>query len=125
MHNMLKLILPVALIAASAAPALADSYPVTGKWGESSGSEKGPIDCGGKRVIGFNDGQRTDSKGGVPAYRNKTVTPDGSSRWRVTDEFTTGQISNAHTTYSLSKVDDDRLEMRLQQGGTVKLQRCK
>ena len=113
------------LLAALTAPALADSYPLSGKWGESASSEKGPIDCGGKRVIDFNDGQRTDSKGGVPAYRNKTVTPDGASRWRVTDEFTTGQISNARTTYSLRKVDDDHVEMRLQQGGTVKLQRCK
>jgi hypothetical protein len=40
------------------------------------------------------------------------------------DEFTTGQISNAHTTYMLRLVDDDHIEMQMQPGGTLKLQRC-
>ena len=109
---------------ACAAPALADSYPVSGKWGQSSGSDKGAIDCGGKRVIEFNNGQRTDSKGGVPAYRNKSVTGDGVSRWRVIDIFTTGQINNATMSYTLVRTDADHIEMVQQKGGTIKLQRC-
>ena len=109
---------------ACATPAVAQNYPVSGKWGESSSSAKGAIDCSGKRVIGFNGDQRTDSKGGVPAYRNRTVTKSDNS-YRVTDEFTTGQISNAHTTYDLKQVDADRIEMKQQGGKTLTLQRCK
>ena len=107
-----------------AAPALAQTYPVEGKWGESASTEKGTIDCSGKRVIGFNGDQRTDSKGGVPAYRNRTVETAGSS-YRITDEFTTGQIRNGRTSYTLKQVDADRLEMTQQGGPTLKLQRCK
>jgi hypothetical protein len=109
---------------ACATPAVAQNYPVSGKWGESTSSEKGAIDCSGKRVIGFNGDQRTDSKGGVPAYRNRSVTTSGSS-YRVVDEFTTGQISNGHTTYNLRKIDDDHVEMTQQGGSTLKLRRCK
>ena len=115
------------LIAASlavlAAPALADSYPVSGRFGPRA-NDKGTIDCS-DRVIAFEGNQRTDSNGGVPAYRNKSVTADGASRWRVVDEFTTGQISAAHTTYTLQRVDDDHIVMNLQPGGTLNLQRCK
>jgi hypothetical protein len=109
---------------AFSAPAFAQSYPVSGNWGESTSSEKGAINCSGKRVIGFNGDTRTDSKGGVPAYRNRSVTPSGGG-YRVVDVFTTGQISNAHTTYNLKQIDSDRLEMTQQGGPTLKLQRCK
>ena len=117
-------LLCLALLSALASPALAQNYPVSGKWGESSSTEKGAIDCSGKRVIGFNGDTRTDSKGGVPAYRNRSVTPSGSG-YRVVDVFTTGQISNAHTSYDLKQVDADHLEMTQQGGPTLKLQRCK
>lgn len=116
----LLILLSVSLVT----PALAASYPVSGKWGESSSTEKGPIDCTGKRVIEFTGNTRTDSRGGVPAYRNKSVTPDGSARWRIVDVFTTGQISNAATTYTLVQVDPDQIALDLQKGGTLKLRRC-
>ncbi|MGA7971597.1 MAG: hypothetical protein WCA36_02225, partial [Pseudolabrys sp.] len=58
------------LIAALTAPAVADSYPVSGRWGQSDSSKKGPIDCTGKRVITFKGEQRFDTGGGVPAYHN-------------------------------------------------------
>jgi len=121
---------PVLLIAglvaaASAAPAHAASYPVSGRWGQSTSSEKGAIECRGRRVIAFSGDQRTDSGGGVPAYRNRSVTPDGSSRYRVVDEFTTGQINNAHTSYTLRRIDNDHIELQMQKGGTLKLQKCK
>jgi hypothetical protein len=121
---MTRVLLAALAIAVLAVPALADSYPVSGRFGPGS-SSKGSIDCSGKRVIAFNGNQRTDSNGGVPAYRNKSVTADGASRWRVEDIFTTGQISNAHTTYTLQQVDNDHIVMDLQAGGTLKLQRCK
>lgn len=111
------------LIGALASPAFADTYPVSGRWGQSSSADKGPIDCTGKRVIAFNGNQRTDTGGGVPAYRNKSVTAQGSSRYRVIDVFTNGQVNNAQVSYTLNIVDDDHVVMS-GQTGTLKLQRC-
>jgi hypothetical protein len=113
------------LTAALAAPALADSYPISGAWGQSNSSDKGPINCDGRRVITFNGDQRTDSKGGVPAYRNKSVVPESATRYRVVDIFTTGQISNGQATYTLTLIDDDHISMDQQPGGLLKLRRCK
>jgi len=82
------------ILCALAAPALADSYPVSGAWGQSASSAKGAIDCTGRRVVTFDGNQRTDSNGGVPAYRNKSVIAVGSD-YRVVDVFTNGQVNNA------------------------------
>lgn len=111
--------------AALATPAFAGTYPVSGKWGQSASTEKKPIDCGNLRVIAFNGSQRTDSKGGVPAYRNRTVESTGGGQYRVVDEFTTGQIGNAKMNYTLRVVDADTLEMLLEKGGTLRLRKCK
>ncbi|MCF8478255.1 MAG: hypothetical protein K9G60_14600 [Pseudolabrys sp.] len=108
-----------------ASPAFADTYPVSGKWGLSTSGEKGPIDCSKLRVITFNDGQRTDTGGGVPAFRNRTVRAHGPSRYRVVDEFTTGQIANAQVEYTLHMIDDDHLELNMEKGGLQKLLKCK
>lgn len=110
------------MLCALSAPALADSYPVSGAWGQSSSSEKGAIDCTDKRVITFNGNQRTDSDGGVPAYRNKSVRAVGSG-YRVVDVFTNGQVNNAQVAYSLTLVDADHIAMS-GQTGTLTLQRC-
>jgi len=111
---------------ALAAPALAAaSYPVSGRWGQSSGADKGAIDCAGKRVIAFNGDTRTDSKGGVPAYRIKSITTAGPSQYRIVDQFTTGQIRNGSASYTLHQIDADHIELNLQPGGLLKLQRCK
>lgn len=122
---MTRAILTAVCLAALIAPTFAASYPVAGRWGESNSSDKGAIDCGNKRVIAFNGETRTDSKGGVPAYRNKTIEPNGSSRWRVVDMFTTGQISNGLMSYTLSQPDPDHLVLTMEKGGTLRLQRCK
>jgi hypothetical protein len=108
-----------------ATPVNAGTYPVSGKWGQTASTEKAPIDCGKLRVIAFNGNQRTDSKGGVPAYRNRTVDAAGAGQYRVVDEFTTGQIANAHVNYTLRVVDADTLEMNLEKGGTLRLRKCK
>jgi hypothetical protein len=112
------------LFSVLAMPALAQTYPVQGRWGQSANSEKGAIDCVGKRVIDFIGNQRTDSNGGVPTYRNRSVTAEGPSSYRIVDEFTTGQISAGHTSYILRKVDPDHIEL-VMEGGALKLQRCK
>jgi hypothetical protein len=122
---MRSLILSVTLVAVLGTPALAGGYPVSGNWGQSSSSAKGAIDCAGKRVIGFNGDQRTDSHGGVPGYRNFSVTSAGSSQYRVVDEFSNAQVKYGRTSYTLRKIDDDHIEMQMQSGGTLKLQRCK
>ena len=119
---MRKTILPAMLLCALASPALADDYPVSGSWGQSTSSKKGPIDCSGKRVVTFDGNQRTDSQGGVPAYRNKSVTAAGSN-YRIVDVFTNGQVNNAQVVYTLRQVDADHIEMS-GQTGSLKLQRC-
>jgi len=121
---MRKAILFGLLTAALAAPALAATYPVSGRWGQSMAATQGTIDCSGKRVVAFNGDTRTDSGGGVPAYRNQSVTPAGPAQYRIVDVFSTGQISAAQASYTLRLVDDDHIELRMQ-NGTLKLQRCK
>ena len=108
-----------------AKPTLAGNYPVSGRWGQTTSTEKGPVDCGRLRVIAFNGDQRTDSKGGVPAYRNRTIQTAGAGQFRVVDEFTTGQIGNAKMNYTLRVVDAETLELHLEKGGTLRLRKCK
>jgi hypothetical protein len=122
---MRSLIRSTALLVALAAPALADTYPVSGRWGQSASTQKGPIECHGRRVITFSGNQRRDTGGGVPAYRNISVTPDERAHYRVVDEFTNGQISAGRVYYTLVTLDADHIELQMQQGGTLKLQRCK
>lgn len=119
------MILATLLLSLIAMPVQAQVYPVEGKWGQSSGSEKGRIDCtGNKRVMEFSGDQRTDSNSGVPSYRNQSVRAEGSSNYRIVDEFSTGQVSAGHTSYGLRKVDADHIEVN-QDGSTTKLQRCR
>jgi len=121
---MRKLILSATLVAALSLPALAGTYPVSGNWGPAVAGKNGAIDCAGKRVIGFNGDQRTDSNGATPAYRNFSVSANGPSQYRVVDAFSNGQVNNGRTTYTLRQVDADHIEMQMQ-SGTLKLQRCK
>jgi hypothetical protein len=113
------------LLLALTASASAADYPVSGKWGQTSNSEKGRVDCSTLRVISFDGNTRTDSKGGVPAYRLKSISAEGTSAHRIVDEFTTGQISKGNMSYTLRLIDPDHIEMNLQQGGSLKLQHCK
>jgi hypothetical protein len=122
---MRSLILTAALIATLPGAALADNYPVNGRFGVVTSFTDKPVDCAGKRVIAFNGNQRTDSKGGVPAYRNRSVQASGTATWRIVDIITTGQISNANAVFTLHARDGDHLEMNQQPGGALKLQRCK
>lgn len=122
---MRPVILSTLLLSLIAMPVQAQVYPVEGKWGQSSSSEKGAIDCtGSKRVIEFSGDQRTDSNSGVPSYRNQSVRSVGSSNYRIVDEFSTGQVSAGHTSYDLRKVDADHIEVN-QDGATTRLQRCR
>ena len=117
-----KAALGLAFLVALSNNAFADSYPVQGRWGAGQPSKQ-PVDCSNLRVIAFNGDQRTDSRGGVPAYRNISVTPSSGGAL-VVDEFNTGQI-RARVNFTLRQVDPNNVEMDQQRGGLLKLQRCK
>ncbi|MBV9954855.1 MAG: hypothetical protein JOZ70_06365 [Pseudolabrys sp.] len=119
-----KMILCALAVTALASPVLAASYPISGAWGESKTSGNDKVDCTKVRVMDFRGEQRTDTGGSVHAYKNVSVTPSGSNAWKVADTFANGQIRNARVIYTLKKIGDDRLELALDKGGTIKLQRC-
>jgi hypothetical protein len=117
-------VLAAALLAAVSIPAFAQSYPVNGKWTYENPSGDGPAKDCGKRYMDFQGERRFDKGGGVPDYRNLTVTPSGDSLFRLVDEFNTGQI-RARSSYTLRKIDKDHIEIRLDAGGkTIPLRRC-
>ena len=102
--------------------AVAQSYPVTGKWTyEDTGGEGPARDCG-KRYMDFQGERRFDTGGGVPDYRNRSVSGDGDE-YRLSDEFNTGQI-RARVDYNIRRVDNDRIELKLPYNKTVRLRRC-
>jgi len=73
-------------------------------------------------AITFTGNQRTDSRAGVSAFRNKSVSAAGASQYSVVDQFCTGQISNGTVSCTLRKIDDDHIGM-VTSSGTLKLQR--
>jgi hypothetical protein len=112
------------LLSVLAVPALGQTHPVQGRWGQSTNSEKGAIDCVGKRVIDFIGNQRTDSNGGVPSYRNRSVTAEGPSSYRIVDENHRWTDQCGPHVYILRKLDPDHIEL-VMEGGVLKLQRCR
>jgi hypothetical protein len=123
MQAMARAIIVALCASALSAPAFADSYPVSGRFGVGAAPSKEPIDCRSLRVIDFKGDQRTDSRGGVPAYRLMSVTPSAGGS-KIVEQFHTGQI-RARATSLLRQVDANQVEMNLQPGGLLKLQRCK
>ena len=102
--------------------AVADPYPVSGKWTYENTDGEGPArDCG-SRTMEFAGERRFDKGGGVPDYRDRTITQDGDD-YRLTDEFDTGQI-RARVDYNIRRVGKDHIELRLPRNKTVKLRRC-
>jgi hypothetical protein len=122
-HCMKKFAVTLLAVCCAATPTFAASYPVSGRYGQSSEIKPGPIDCTGKRVIRFDAERRFDSGGGVPEYRLRDSVQQGSRAYRITEEFNTGQI-NAQLTYTLRVLDSDRIELLMSPGGTLKLKRC-
>lgn len=102
--------------------AVAQSYPVTGKWTYDDAGGDGPARECGKRYMDFQGERRFDTGGGVPDYRNRSVERDGDD-YRLVDEFNTGQI-NARLNYNIRRVDKDRIELKLPANKTVRLRRC-
>ncbi len=106
-----------------ATPALAFTYPVSGRWGLSTETEPGPIDCDGKRVIRFDEQRRFDSGGGVPDYRVIDLVNEADTNFLITEEFNTGQI-RAKIRFTMRLIDPDRIELAMSPGGTLSLKRC-
>lgn len=102
--------------------AVAQSYPVSGKWTYDDAGGEGPAKECGSRYMDFRGERRFDTGGGVPDYRNRSVTRDGDD-YRLVDEFNTGQI-RARVDYNIRRIDNDRIELKLPQNKTVKLRRC-
>ncbi len=120
-QRLLPLLVALAAIV-GAAPAFADSYPVSGKWSYDISGTGPAKDCG-PRYMSFDGDQRRDTGGGVPGYRNFSVTQTGTSSYDITDQFATGQI-NARSTYTLRILDKDRIELNLAAGPVIQLRRC-
>jgi len=112
------------LATALASPALADTYPVFGSFGASAWTQKGMIDCGGRRVVTFAGNQHADTGGGVPEFRNYSVTKIGPGHFAIVDQFNNVQIFYARTKYELQIIDKDRIALGFGPDRYLKLQRC-
>ena len=102
--------------------AVAGSYPVSGKWTYENAGGEGPAAECGTRYMEFVGERRFDKGGGVPDYRNLSVSRSGAE-YRLVDEFNTGQI-RARLDYTMRLVDSDHIELKLPQGKIIALRRC-
>jgi hypothetical protein len=121
-----RFLFAIALLAAAAVGdvARADPYPVSGKWTYDNAEEEGPAKECGTHTMEFNGVMRLDTGSGAPEYKNMTVTKFDTARWRVVDQFFTGQIWG-RVSYTMQLVDDDHLKLRFDIGGRVSaLRRC-
>jgi hypothetical protein len=124
-HHVRLVAISALLSLAGVASAFAAAYPVQGKWGQSTSTDKKPVDCTHLRTVDFRGERRFDSGGGVPDFRAISVEPQGQSTWRVVEEFRTGQI-NARNQLTLRVASEpDRIELELARGGTIKLRKCR
>ena len=105
--------------------AQAASYPVQGRWGQSTSADKNPVDCTRLRTVDFQGERRFDSGGGVPDFRAISVQPEGSSSFRVVEEFRTGQVNGRNSLTIRVKTDPDRVELDPAKGASLHLRRCK
>jgi hypothetical protein len=122
MHTRLGVAAVLAALAL-APPALAGSYPVSGNWTYDYSSEKGPAKQCGDRRMEFQGERRFDTVGGVPDYRNISVTASGESQYRIVDEVFNGP-QHGHMNFTLRVIDSDHIELALGSGGSIRLRRC-
>lgn len=120
----MKVLIAILLALCAARPAFAIGYPVSGAWGKSGSGSPGAIDCAARRIVKFAGERRFDSAGAIPEFRIRSITAEGASAFRITEEFNTGQI-NARLTYTLRQTGANHIELVMSPGGTLKLQRCR
>ena len=103
--------------------ALADTYPISGKWTYDNPKAEGPAQDCGTRYMSFEGNARRTNVGGVSFFSNFKVEQIGNSRYRITDQFDNGMIS-ARQIYDLRIVDSDHIELDLSAGPVIALRRC-
>jgi hypothetical protein len=114
----------IALAQTCVQAATAAAYPVSGRWTYDHATESGPAKNCGARKMEFQGERRLDSVGGVPEYRNLTVSQTSPSSYQVVDEFFTVQI-RGRMEFTLRIVDPDHIEIHLVRAGkTFTLRRC-
>jgi hypothetical protein len=113
------------LAVAGATPVLAAAYPVQGKWGQSTSTDKNPVDCTALRTVDFRGERRFDSGGGVPDFRAISVEQRGQNSWRVVEEFRTGQITARNLLTLRRASEPDRVALEPVHGGAIRLRKCK
>jgi hypothetical protein len=112
------------MIGLLATPALAASYPVSGKWTYRNAAASGPAKRCGANYMEFSGARRFDTAGHVAQYRNLKVS-GVKPKWRVVDEFFSAQI-RGHVTYTLRLVDDDPIEIKANESSRrIALRRCR
>jgi hypothetical protein len=107
----------------AAGAAYADIFPVTGKWTYDNPEEPGPAKVCGSRTMRFQGEQRFDTVGSASDLRNVSVVQSGLQSYQVVDEFFNAMI-RGRVYYTLSILDPDHIEIKLDQGGTFLLRRC-
>jgi hypothetical protein len=121
-HRTIWPVLAAVALTMSYGEALAQGYPVSGKWTYENAAAAGPAQDCGKRFMDFQGARRFDKGGSVPDYRNLSAEQSGGNEYRLTDEFYTGQI-HGRTNYTLQKRDENHIELRMS-GKTIPLRRC-
>lgn len=112
--------------ALAASVAMADPYPLSGKFAYVRPGLAPDAPCGKEPIMRFTGDRRYDSTGGVHDFVNVSVTRNGGGDFEVIDVFSNGQIRNASTKLTLRVIDDDHADVRLAPSGKqIKLQRCK
>jgi hypothetical protein len=117
-------LLAVLCFAGGMSAAVAATYPVMGKWAYDRGVEPEEA-CRKGPTMEFRGERRFDTGGGVPDYRNRTISPIDRTSYRIVDQFFNGQ-TRGNVIYTLRMVDDDHVELYLSPSGkTIKLLRCR
>ena len=125
MTRALILILSIVVAGAAAAPALADTYPVSGLWTYRSASENGPAQMCDRPTMEFRGDRRFDTSGGVPDFRNVRIARLDASTFALNDLFLTWPNVRGNVYYSLRLIDEDHIEIDIPRAGrTFLLRRC-
>jgi hypothetical protein len=102
----------------------ADPYPVDGTWTYKDPDGKGAASsCPESTRMTFLGERRLDTGTGVPDYRNKSVDNAGNGNYRVTDNVFNGLLRGT-TSYDLTLLDPDHIQLRYENGKIFKLRRC-
>jgi hypothetical protein len=116
-------LLASAAILAGSTPALAEAYPVQGRFAYDKGNAEEACRVG--PAMDFSGDRRFDDGGGVHDYRNVSVHDDGASQFAVVDLFFNGQ-ARGKVSYTLRVNDAKHLRIHLNESGkTINLVRCK